>query len=395
MLSYNALSEKFSRRWLLAGGVILAGALGVTIWGGWQWRAAQMQDAETQMTQVPQIPTVTALGRLEPSGDLIDLTAPTSSQENRIESLLVEEGDVVEAGEIIAILDSRDRLQASLQQAEEQVRVAEAGLNQIRAGAQSGELQAQQAEIARLQAEQAGSVAAQRAAVARLEAEVQNARIEYERYESLYREGAISASERDSRQLTYDTAERQLQQSQADLTRIQTTNQQRIQQAEATFEQIAEVRPVDVAAAEAEVAAAIAQVEEAKATLEQAYVRLPRAGQIIEIHTQPGEVIDSEGVATLGQTQQMMAIAEVYQTDIATVAVGQSATITSPAIPSELEGTVERIGLRVGQQEVVDDDPAANLDARVVEVHVRLDPTSSRQVEGLTNLQVTVQIQTE
>ncbi|WP_439342476.1 HlyD family efflux transporter periplasmic adaptor subunit [Vacuolonema iberomarrocanum] len=395
MLSYQALSEKFPRRWLLAGGVILAGALGVTIWGGWQWRAAQIQDAETQLVQEPQILTVTALGRLEPSSDLIDLTAPTSSQENRIESLLVEEGDVVESGEIIAILDSRDRLQAALQQAEEQVRVAEAGLNQIRAGAQSGELQAQQAEIARLQAEQAGSVAAQRAAVARLEAEVQNARIEYERYESLYQEGAVSTSERDSRQLTYDTAERQLQQAQADLTRIQTTNQQQIQQAEATFDQLAEVRPVDVAAAEAEVAAAIAQVEEAKATLEQAYVRSPRAGQIIEIHTQPGEVIDSEGVATLGQTQQMMAIAEVYQTDIATVAVDQSATVTSPAIPNELQGTVERIGLRVGQQEVVDDDPAANLDARVVEVHVRLDPASSRQVEGLTNLQVTVQIQTE
>ncbi|MBE9099226.1 biotin/lipoyl-binding protein [filamentous cyanobacterium LEGE 07170] len=394
-MSYQALSEKFPRRWLLAGGVILAGALGVTIWGGWQWRAAQIQDAETQLVQEPQILTVTALGRLEPSSDLIDLTAPTSSQENRIESLLVEEGDVVESGEIIAILDSRDRLQAALQQAEEQVRVAEAGLNQIRAGAQSGELQAQQAEIARLQAEQAGSVAAQRAAVARLEAEVQNARIEYERYESLYQEGAVSTSERDSRQLTYDTAERQLQQAQADLTRIQTTNQQQIQQAEATFDQLAEVRPVDVAAAEAEVAAAIAQVEEAKATLEQAYVRSPRAGQIIEIHTQPGEVIDSEGVATLGQTQQMMAIAEVYQTDIATVAVDQSATVTSPAIPNELQGTVERIGLRVGQQEVVDDDPAANLDARVVEVHVRLDPASSRQVEGLTNLQVTVQIQTE
>ncbi|MEM6519955.1 MAG: efflux RND transporter periplasmic adaptor subunit, partial [Cyanobacteria bacterium P01_C01_bin.70] len=121
----------------------------------------------------------------------------------------------------------------------------------------------------------------------------------------------------------------------------------------------------------------------------------PVAGQVIKIHTRPGETIAPEGIATMGQTEQMMAIAEVYQSDIAEIQVGQSATITSPAIRETLTGTVERIGLQVEPQQVVDEDPAANVDARVVEVHVRLDAASSQQVAGLANLQVTITVQVE
>ena len=66
--------------------------------------------------------------------------------------------------------------------------------------------------------------------------------------------------------------------------------------------------------------------------------------------------------------------------------------MTTPAVSDTLQGTVERIGLRVEQQQVVDEDPAANIDARVVEVQIRLDPNSSEKVVGLTNLQVTATI---
>jgi HlyD family secretion protein len=73
---------------------------------------------------------------------------------------------------------------------------------------------------------------------------------------------------------------------------------------------------------------------------------------------------------------------------------GQRAILTSAALAEPLQGTVERLGLQVGQQRVVDEDPAANLDARVVEVYLRLDAASSQRVAGLTNLQVTVTIET-
>ena len=396
-MSSNVLIQKAGwlpvRRWAIVG-LAAVGALGITVWGISQLRTGGGREEQTEVV-APRIATVTALGRLEPDGETINLTAPTSVQESRIDQLLVSEGDRVEAGDVIAILDNYNRLQAALQQAEEQVNIARAQLAQVQAGAQTGEIQAQQSEIARLQADQAGNVSTQRATIARLEAEVQNAQTEYQRYESLYQRGAVSASERDSRQLTLTTAQRQLQEARAALTRIQTTTDNQIAQARATLDRIEEVRPVDVATAQAEVDAAITSVAEAQADLDQASVRSPVAGQILEIHTRPGETVGNDGIAKLGQTEQMMVVAEVYQDDIARVEPGQSVSVASPAIPDTLNGTVERIGLQVEQQEVINEDPTENIDARVIEVHIRLDESDVETVAGLSNLQVTATIQTD
>jgi HlyD family secretion protein len=88
----------------------------------------------------------------------------------------------------------------------------------------------------------------------------------------------------------------------------------------------------------------------------------------------------------------MYAVAEVYQSDIGKVKQGQKVTVTSNAIADKLTGTVETIGWEVERQEVVNTDPTANIDAKVVEVKVKLDPESSKKVAGLTNLLVNVQI---
>ncbi|MGB7086200.1 MAG: ABC exporter membrane fusion protein [Phormidesmis sp.] len=383
------------RRWLILISALLVLSAGFTGWRLWQARLERIQTAELEATRLPVIPTVTALGRLEPQGELINLSAPSAEQGSRVEELLVQAGDRVQPGQTIAVLDSRDRRQAALQKAEENVQIARAQLAQVKAGAKSGDIQAQSAEIARLAAAEETEATAQRATIARLEAEVQNARTDYERYRLLYERGAISASERDTRQLTYTTAQRQLEEATAQLNRILSTSQQQIAQARATLDSIQEVRPVDVTTAQAQVASAIAEVAEAKANLDQAVVRSPSAGQIIKIHTRPGESIADSGIATLGQTEQMMVVAEVYQSDIGKVQLGQAVMVTTPVISEMLQGTVERIGLQVEQQRVVNEDPAANIDAKVVEVYIRLDAESSEKVIGLTNLQVNATIQTE
>ena len=108
----------------------------------------------------------------------------------------------------------------------------------------------------------------------------------------------------------------------------------------------------------------------------------------------PGEVVDSDGgIVRIGQTDQMYAIAEVYESDIRKIKIGQTAKITSSAISDSLTGTVEKIGLEIQRQEVVNTDPTANIDAKVVEVKVKLDEDSSEKVTNLTNLLVNVQIQ--
>jgi HlyD family secretion protein len=104
-------------------------------------------------------------------------------------------------------------------------------------------------------------------------------------------------------------------------------------------------------------------------------------------------VIASEGIVEIGQTQQMYAIAEVYQSDIQKIKVGQTANITSEALPGILTGTVEQIDNKVQRQTVVNTDPSENIDARVIEVRVRLDQTSNQIAAQFTNLQVEVQVE--
>lgn len=360
------------------------------------YQFTQVSESEVEQNteiSLPEIKTVTALGRLEPSGEIIQVSVSSSAEGNKIEELLVREGEEIKPGQVIAVLDSRDRAEAALIQAEAKVTIAQANLARVKAGAQTGEIEAQEATIARIEAERNNDIAAQTAMVSRRSAELKNAQIEYQRYQQLYNDGAVSASERDNRELILATAKEQLAEAKANLTRIHTAQQKQIAEAKATLDKIIEVRPVDVEVAAAEVKEAIAAVATAKADRDRAYIKSPQAGVVIDILTRPGEVVSSdEGIARIGQINQMYAVAEVYESDIGKVKLGQTATITSNAISEELTGTVEKIGLEIKRQEVVNTDPTANIDAKVVEVKVKLDEESSQRVAGLTNLLVNVRI---
>src|SRR5439155_7660559 len=133
-----------------------------------------------------------------------------------------------------------------------------------------------------------------------------------------------------------------------------------------------------------------AELQAAQAALDRASVRAPVAGQILRIHARSGERVGPNGIVELGQTDQMQAVAEVYETDIGQVRLGQRAVVTSSAFPEELQGTVQQIGLQVGQLDLLSTDPTAITDARVVEVKIRLDDAG--RVAGLTNLRVEVRI---
>ncbi|MGA7935006.1 MAG: HlyD family efflux transporter periplasmic adaptor subunit, partial [Kovacikia sp.] len=134
-------------------------------------------------------------------------------------------------------------------------------------------------------------------------------------------------------------------------------------------------------------------VKRSQAELNQAVVRASVAGRILEIYAKPGEMVGDRGIADLGQTDQMQVVAEVYQSDIGKIRVGQNATITGESFNGELRGTVREIGLQVSQQEVFSRQPGENLDQRIVKVRIRLSPADSQTVAGLTNLQVQVAIQ--
>jgi HlyD family secretion protein len=360
--------------------------------GFWRFQSTSVPP-QTEIVSEPVIQTITALGRLQPKGEVIKLSAPTSNSGNRVDRLLVQEGSRVKAGSAIAILDNRDRLQAALEEAQKDVNVAQAKLAITQAGAKQGEIGSQQAEIDRLAAQRRGDISSQQSKIARLGAERSNAQTEYQRYQALYQNGAVSASSRDSRLLALETAQKSWQEAQAGLDRTKSTLPSEINAAKATLNKIAEVRPVDVAYDRAEVAKAIAARDRAKAELAQAIVRSPVDGEVLYIHTRAGEVISSDGIVELGQTGQMEVVAEVYQSDVNKVRIGQKVKVSSDSLTGELAGKVTLIGSQVRRQETINTDPSTNIDARVVEVHIALDTASSQKAAKFTNLQVKVVIE--
>ncbi len=377
----------------MVGLIVAATAItGAITFYGFQFATMDIDTSQPVQT-IPIVKKVTALGRLEPAGEIIKLSAPLALDGDRVAQLLVKEGDRVSAGQTIAILDSRDSLQDELRQAQEQVKAAQAKADQVKAGAKTGEIKAQQATITRLEAELNGSIATQNAAIARWQSEVSNARTEYNRYQQLYQQGAIAASNLDTKRLVAQTAQAQLTEAIATKNKTLQSLQAQLIEAKATLNEIAEVRPVDVQAAETEVKAAIAAVKRAETALEQAYIRAPITGQILNIHTRTGEKLTDNGIADLAQTDQMIAVAEVYQTDISKVQVGQRAVITSQAFTGEVKGTVSQIGLQINRQNVFSNQPGENLDRRVVEVKISLNPKDSKLVANLTNLQVLTAIE--
>jgi len=184
------------------------------------------------------------------------------------------------------------------------------------------------------------TAASDEAQVARTRAELTNAETDLARTSELFRQGIAATSLRDAAQLKVDVAR--------------------------------------------------AELKMAQSVFEGDTVRSPLEGRVIKIHARPGERVGPDGIAELAETDTMYAIAEVYETDIGRVKVGQHATMKSPAFDPELTGSVERIGMKIGKLDVVDTNPAARTDARIVEVEIRLD--DSRRAASLSNLQVEVAI---
>ncbi|MEM8642074.1 MAG: HlyD family efflux transporter periplasmic adaptor subunit [Cyanobacteria bacterium P01_G01_bin.54] len=372
---------------------ILSGAIATYALRSLPSNSESLAESEAETANI-EPDAVSALGRLEPQDKVLNLAPPSTAAQARVEELRVKEGDWVAPNQVIAILDSHDERQAELTEAKTQISNAQARLSQVRAGAQRGEINAQVARISESQAQLAGNLQAQDAQIARLEAEAANAVVEYNRYQELLDEGATSESNRDARYTTMLAAQKQLEEAREVRARLAATGNDRVQAERATLDRIREVRPVDVRVAQTDVDSARAALKRAEVALQDTIIRAPVAGQILQIHTQPGEVAAADGLVTMGQTDAMYAIAEVYEADIERVEVGQKATVRSEygGFAGELSGIVEKVGLEVLSNSLYDPNPISQSEARIIEVKVRLDDSDSERVSDLTNLQVRVLI---
>lgn len=296
-----------------------------------------------------------ALGRIEPASDAITLAGPQGSRSGRIAQLLVEQGQSVTQGQLLAVMDNAAAMAGQLEQARAAARQREARLAQ---------------RLVELDAEEASLVVA----LSQERASRDRARWEYDRTQRLERGGVLREAALIDRRLALEVAEQKVHSAELALARVRRRDAAGLRLEEA------------VLLAERDMAAAtLAQMEQEAAL---AMLRAPISGRILRINARPGEVPGNDGVLLLGDTSRMRVRAELFETDLHMVAPGQRVRITSRALPDALAGEVTWIGLRVARQSILREDPAATLDARVVEVMIQLDATGSARVAGLSGMQV-------
>jgi len=288
---------------------------------------------------------IVALGRVEPVSEEIQVVAGITG---RLAGVWVEEGETVEAGQVLAEVEHAD-FDARIVAARATVAIREAELEQLRNGA----LPAEREEAA--------------ARVAEAEAVLAQARHEFQRQRALLDRGLGS-------QQTYDDARRELSVAQA---RHAATRYQR-----AVIDR--PPREDELKQAEAELRLAQAQLSEAESLRDKAYARAPISGVVLRKYRRAGELVgelSDTPIVSLGDLSRLRVRVEVDESDIAQVFVGQSAWVTAPAYPGErFSGRVLRLSGLLGRKQIRSDDPAERTDTRVLEVLVELDEGQSLPV---------------
>lgn len=264
----------------------------------------------------------------------------------------------MKAGQLLAVLDNQPQLENGVAVARAEVNLARSRLAIARADAGSGE-------------------ASQEAKVRSLEAQQRTAATEAGRYGALFASGAISAEDRDTRQLNLDTVTAALEEARVLLSR---------QQARSTAG--AGGMDLDVEAAQRSLEQAEANLQRASAARDDNLIQAPIDGTVLQVLARAGESPGSGGILQIGQVRRMQVVAEVYESDLQRVKLGQPVRITSPALQRPLQGRVGSIGAIVLRQSVINTDPSANNDNRVVEVEAPLTQESNGRAAGFTNLQV-------
>ena len=327
--------------------------------GGTSTPIAEAIDTVREQTEVSVVSEgdVVALGRVIPRDDVVTLGLPFGAGDARIQEMRVQTGTTVTEGQILAVLDNLSTLESAVAAARVSVDVQRAALDQAQMSVAASR------EEARAQFE-------------RSEATAQEAQSALTRAQGLFERGVATATALEEAQTRAAQTARDVERARVTLSRYAGPIEDQ----------------VDVALARANLRAAEAEVIRAERDLDRAYIKAPITGTVLDVNARVGERPGTGGILDLGNTEIMTVEAEVYQTLIGRVAIGDPVTVLAEAFESDLKGTVTAIGLEIGRQTITSDDPAANTDARVVDVIVTLDAASTRAARRYTNLEVVVRI---
>jgi HlyD family secretion protein len=135
------------------------------------------------------------------------------------------------------------------------------------------------------------------------------------------------------------------------------------------------------------------QLEAARAARDQTVVLAPSGGRVLEVLAHAGEVSSSGVLLSLGDLSAMVAIAEVYQSDVPDVKVGDPAEAAIQG--RRVAGKVTKVSRLVGRNTLASLDPRELQDRRVVPVTIRLDDAAAAAVYVNMEVEVTIRPQSQ
>ncbi|MBD1822501.1 efflux RND transporter periplasmic adaptor subunit [Cyanobacteria bacterium FACHB-DQ100] len=362
---FGKVSKK-PTRWLLA--LLAAGAIALP--GGAFLVSRQFAPRQEAATISVESKTVTA--RISASGEVIPIRTVNLSPKTtgKIAQLLVDQGDQVMQGQVVARMDDKD-IEAERAQAQARVAEAQARLDQLRAGTRVEEVRQAESEVARAR----GEVDRVQGLVSDATQAAEFARTQTRRQRELASQGAISTNSLDefirreqNANQTLSQARAQLSQSQAQLNQA---NQQLAQRQNGA-------RPEEIRQSEAQLAAAIAQLQQVQNRLEDTYIRAPFSGVITQRYATVGAFVTPTTQATAGAdgsaSTSIFALAnglevraKVPEVDIGQIRRGQEVDIRVDAYPEEsFKGRVRLIA------------PEAVTERDVTSFSVRIDILTGR-----------------
>ncbi len=256
----------------------------------------------------------------------------------RIDRIFVKEGDRVEKGSVIVKLDSKD-IQAKVRAAEGELAVAKARYEEIASGSREEDIKRAEA----------GLEAA--------EADMELARINLERYEQLYKEGMIPKALLDEKESLFKVAKAKVRESEQGKRLLEKGPKQE------TLKLYKDAVPQ-----------AEATVEYYKRLLEKTVIKSPISGKIIRRYLEQGEAaIPEMPILAVADIDRTRINTEVDETDIGRIKVGDAAEVRSDAYPGKIfKGEIQEIFDYVGPRKVKPNNPAKNLDMKVVQVKILL-----------------------
>lgn len=330
---------------------------------------------------------VVALGWLEPAGGVIEVSGTPG---DGVETLLAAEGSVVAAGEPLVHLHSRRLIELEVASIESQITEAEARLAAEKGLADARIATARLAvEKVELQSLDAKSLQKK---IALLESNLELARKDYRRLEKLP-EDLVSRQELERQKLLVRQSQGELDAAGADLEKLNRTREFSRRAARADFDAATAGKQQVIASIPIESLGR--QLEMARLRLSETEILAPVSGTILRVFMEPGETIGRTPILQMADLERMVAVAELYETDLKRIRIGQRAVVTSAVFdsPYDKEGLpakVTRIGKLITTPELKSLDPFARADRHVVAVRVELDEQGSRQASNLSNLQVDV-----